>query len=132
MGLISRVSSRTYRFIVAVPDMNNLLTCEHDHGYLLYRKSDHLNSTDEIKQLEYWPEESIDNHEKQPWVYWRNNPKTVRERAKILDKCREIIQSRQNDNHIPEWVWTDAETENWLYRNKDKLSVEKRYLLKQI
>ena len=100
--------------------------------YLLFRKSDHLNQTIEIKQLEYWPEEAIDNHEKQPWVYWRNNPKTVRERSKILDKCREIIQSRQNDNHIPEWVWTDAETDSWLNRNRDKLSMEKRYLLRQI
>jgi len=56
----------------------------------------------------------------------------VRERSKILDKCREIIQSRQNDNHIPEWVWTDVETDSWLNRNRDKLSMEKRYLLKQI
>lgn len=109
-----------------------LLSCEQDHGYLLFPSANKQVPTDEIKLVEFWPEEVTNNHDNQPWVYWRNNKTTTRERSKLLSKCEEIIKSRQNKNHIPDWVWTESETEAWLRRNSSKLSVEKRYLLKQI
>jgi len=103
---------------------------EDDHSYLQYGVSDFC--PHEIKNIDFWPTDpKVNNH----WIYWLNNEKQpqTRERTEIFTIAEKILKNRKlSDKEIPEYIWSEEAMKEWLTRNRNLLSIEKRFSLSNI